>query len=423
MTQKISVNKFPAKIIKLSNGLTVIHHYIATTPVVVTDVWVRAGAIKEPEQWYGIAHFLEHTIFKGTEKIGPGEFDMIIENRGGVTNAATSHDYAHFFMTTAAQYIDDTVSALGELLLNAMIPDQELIRERDVVLEEIRQTYDNPDWLGFQYLLENIYQYHPYRRPVLGTEDSVMCLSADDLRNFHRYHYQPANMTVVIVGGIKEDQAVKCVERYFKDFSTPPNFCPVGKVKKEPPINEMRRQKIYLPRLEQSRLSLGWSCPGVENLRVAYGLDLLSVLLGEGRTSRLVWDLREERQLVQGISSGFSLQKDSSLFTISVSLEQEDLPKVEEIIVNYLWDLQKNPISEIELQKCQRLLCNDYAFSTETPGQLASLYGYYNTIATADLSIIYPEQIKSFTVEELQILANKYLSPEFYAATIMVNSV
>ncbi len=422
MTQKISVNKFPAKIIKLSNGLTVIHHYIATTPVVVTDVWVKAGAIKEPAQWYGMAHFLEHTIFKGTAKIGPGEFDMIIENRGGMTNAATSHDYAHFFITTAAQYIDDTISALGDLLLNAMIPDEELIRERDVVLEEIRQTYDNPDWLGFQYLLESIYEHHPYSRPVLGTEDSVMCLKPDDMRCFHRYHYQPENMTVVIVGGIKEDQAVKCVERYFTDFSTPPDFCPVGKVEKEPPMNEMRRQKIYLPRLEQSRLSLGWSCPGVENLRSAYGLDLLSVLLGEGRTSRLVWDLREERQLVHGISSGFSLQKDSSLFTISVNLEQEDLPKVEEIIVNYLWDLQNNPISEIELQKCQRLLCNDYAFSTETPSQLASLYGYYNTIATADLSVIYPEQIKSFTGEELRILARKYLSPEYYASTIMVNS-
>jgi zinc protease len=411
-------SSFPADIIKLSNGLTVIHQYIAATPVVVADIWVKAGAIKEPPEWHGIAHFLEHTIFKGTEKLIPGMFDMIIENTGGMTNAVTSHDYAHFFIATAVQHLHYTLPALADLMLNATIPDLEFERERYVVLEEMRQTLDDPDWLGFQCLIESIYQHHPYSKPVLGTEASVMALNPQQMRSFHRHHYQPENMTIVIVGGIGKYQALSLVERYFHKFKPSPD-CPIPEIKTEPPLTEIRRKNIYVPRIEQARILMGWKCPGVENLRAAYGLDLLSVLLAEGRTSRLIRELREERQLVQSLYSSFSLQKESSLFTINVCLDGENLQEVEEVILQYLSDLQKYPISPLELQRCQRLLCNDYAFSTETPSQLAGLYGYYNTIANAELSVIYPEQIKSFTVDELQQLANQYLSPDRYAITIM----
>ena len=131
-----------ANFLKLDSGLTVIHQYLSTTSVVVADVWVNAGAVREPENWYGMAHFLEHMIFKGTSTIRPGEFDRVIENNGGMTNAATSHDYAHYFLTTATAYLADTLPYLADLLLNAVIPEEEFDKERDVVLEEIRSCYD-----------------------------------------------------------------------------------------------------------------------------------------------------------------------------------------------------------------------------------------------------------------------------------------
>lgn len=407
-----------ASIYKLDNGLTLIHQAMSATPVVVADVWVRAGASREPKSWYGMAHFLEHMIFKGTAKLPPGAFDQNIENSGGVSNAATSYDYAHYSLTTYSPYLKDTLPQLAELLLNAAIPDSEFGRERDVVLEEIRACQDDPDWIGFQSLLQSTYQEHPYGRSVLGTEAELMQHSPLDMRCFHRAHYQPENMTVVVIGGVGKEATLELVNKAFADFCQPA-ACP--KLEKMPhlPIAGIRRQELSLPRLEQARLLMGWKGPGVNELRKSYGLDLLSVILADGRTSRLVRDLREERQLVQLICSSFSLQRESSLFTISAWLEPEYLGRVEALIRSHIEKLRTQTLTEAELARAQRQLCNEYAFSTETPNQLTGLYGYYNTIARAELAVTYTSQIRSFNVEELQQLANEYLSPDNYAVTVL----
>ncbi|MFH7030903.1 MAG: M16 family metallopeptidase [Heteroscytonema crispum UTEX LB 1556] len=418
MSQQQINTVFPASVFQLDNGLTFIHQEIPTTPVVVADVWVRAGATRELEPWFGMAHFLEHMIFKGTATLPPGVFDHNIENRGGVSNAATSYDYAHYCLTTASPYLKETLPQMGELLLNAAIPDDEFIRERDVVLEEIRQAQDDPDWLGFQSLISSVYQHHPYGRSVLGSEQELMLQSPEAMRGFHRAHYQPENMTVVIVGGIGEQPALELVNSTFADFSSRSDFPQSEKVV-EPAIKGIRRQQLNMPRLETARLLMAWTGPGVDQLGTAYGLDLLSVLLAEGRTSRLIRDLREEQQLVQGICCNFSLQRDSSLFTITAWLDPEDLERVESKIRTHLQDLQNTEISPQELARNRRLLCNEYAFSTETPNQLTGLYGYYNTIAKAELSVTYPKQIQSFDAQELQKLAQQYLSPDDYAVTVL----
>ncbi|MBD2362266.1 insulinase family protein [Anabaena minutissima FACHB-250] len=409
---------FPASVFRLDNGLTLIHQEIPTTPVVVADVWVRAGSIHEPEPWFGMAHFLEHMIFKGTATLEPGMFDHNIENTGGVSNAATSYDYANYSLTTATTYIEDTLPHLGELLLNAAIPEDEFVRERDVVLEEIRASYDDPDSVGFQSLLENVYQDHPYGRSILGNEQELMQHSPEAMRSFHRTHYQPENMTVVMAGGINQQLAWDLVNKSFCNFGQR-GECPPIKPLAKPVINGVRRQQLSLPHLEQTRLLMAWLVPGVEQLRAAYGLDLLSVLLAEGRTSRLVRDLREEQQLVQGICSNFSLQREASLFTITAWLEPEYLEIVENLILSHLDDIFNQGINENQLARTRRLLCNDYAFSTETPNQLSGMYGYYNTIAQAELSVTYPQQIQSFTPHELQQLAKQYISPQNYAVTII----
>ncbi|MEZ2229190.1 M16 family metallopeptidase [Microcoleus sp.] len=418
MSQILTALDFPANVWKLNNGLTVIHQHLKATPVVALDVWVKAGATLEPDSWSGMAHFLEHMIFKGTDSIAPVEFDQIIENRGGVTNAATSHDYAHFYVTAAASYLAETTQPLAELLLRASIPDSEFDRERDVVLEEIRQAQDDPDWLGFQAMMETVYQCHPYRRSVLGTEELLMSLTPHEMRCFHRSHYQPENMTVVIVGGVEEAQAMDLTSQAFGEFSDRWE-CPKLVAEAEPPLVEMRRQELYLPRLEQARLMMAWTGPGVAQLESACGLDLLSVLLADGRSSRLVRELREELQLVQAIESSFSLQRESSLFTISAVLAAEDVERVESVICDRLWQLQSELVSEVELLRCKRLLCNDFAFSIETPAQLAGLYGYYNTIAKAELAMSYPTKIQGFEPLDIQRLARQYLSPKHYAAVVL----
>ncbi|MGV0023564.1 M16 family metallopeptidase [Phormidesmis priestleyi] len=437
-SSQFSTDPFPANILTLENGLTLIHQHVPSG-VVAVDVWVKAGAIVEPDEWSGMAHFLEHMIFKGTDRQPPGSFDRAIENRGGMTNAATSYDYAHYFVTTAAQHLSDTLPRLGDLLVNAAIPDDEFDRERDVVLEEIRQTYDNPDCIAFEALMESVYQRHPYGRSILGTEEKLMERSPIEMRQFHRSHYQPDNMTVVIVGDVLQDEAIRQVDRAFHSFQTPLT-CAQSRLEAEPPLTTIRRQELRLPRLEQARLMMAWLTPGVnaparqpdsvlpwrpeidehrDPLQDAYGLEVLSVVLAESRSSRLVQELREDRQLVQGVSSGFTLQRESGIFTITAWLEPEQLERVEALICDRLSEMITAPVTAGELARAKRLLCNDYAFSTETPSQLAGLYGYYHTIAQADVAVSYPRRIQAITLEDLQELASRYLSPYRYAAIVM----
>lgn len=418
MLTLLTATQFPAQVLTLNNGLTLIHQEIPATPVVVVDVWVRAGAFREPEPWSGMAHFLEHMIFKGTDRIAPGVFDQVIESRGGVANAATSHDYAHFYIETASQHLDETLPTLAEILLNASISETEFIRERDVVFEEIHQAEDSIDWVEFQTLMATTYEHHPYGRSVLGTKASLMGRSPDEMRCFHRCHYQPQNMAVVVVGGVEQQRAIDLVSQAFATFPEA-DHCPQMTTAPQPVASGIRRTQRHLPQLEQARLSMAWTGPGVEQLRTGYGLDLLSVLLAEGRTSRLIHTLREELQLVHHIDSSFSLQRESSLFTISALLEPQHLNTVERMICDRLFELQTQPISTQELRRIQRLLCNDYSFSTETPAQIAGLYGYYFTIAQPELSVTYPEQIQSFQPRELQQLAQQYLDPQNYAVTVL----
>lgn len=421
MVQEIyrcTTGEFPGNIIKSNHGLTIIHQYLPATPVAVVDVWVKAGAIAEPSQWGGMAHFLEHMIFKGSRQILPGVFDQIIEHNGGVTNAFTSHDYAHFFLTTAATHLPQTLPYLAEILLQADIPDEEFSREREVVLEEIRSSHDDPDWVGFQTLCETLYQQHPYGRPILGHETQLRQYSPNQMRCFHRTHYQPDKMTVVVVGNVTEDAAISLVDTAFQDFCIP-SECPPVEIIHEPPLQEIRRNQLYLPRLAQGRLLMGWIGPGIDQLEDCIGLDLLSVVLGVGRTSRLVQELREEKQLVWDIECSFSLQRDSSLLTIGAWLNPQALSRVEGIICDRLNQLHQTLVTEVELKKAKRLLCHDYIFSTETPSQLAGLYGYYHTLARADLSLSYPVTIQQLSASDLQRIACQYLSPERYAITVM----
>lgn len=406
--------RYDLDIISFGNGLTLVHQEIPSSSVVVADIWVNAGVTTEPESWSGISHFLEHMIFKGTKNIFPGEFDYIVESTGGCANAATSYDYTHFFLTTASQYLADTLPYLAEIILQAEIPDEEFYIERDVVLEEIRSSYDDHDWIIMQTLANTIYGNHPYSRQVLGEELLLLQHTPNQMRCYHKTYYQPENMTVVLVGNIDRDRSISLVENCFQDF-TIRSECPNVYFDSEPPMIDIRRQELFLPRLEQPRLVMGWIGPGIENLEGAIALDMLSLILSGGRTSRLVRKLREEEHLLLDISCDFSLQKYSSLFTITAYLSSQNSPQIENIIRNQIHRLRTEPVTANELKNCQRSLCHDYIFSTETPEQLAGLYGYYQVLKQANLALKYPHIVKQFTAEKLQAYASQYLSPEYYA--------
>ncbi|MEM1291760.1 MAG: pitrilysin family protein [Cyanobacteria bacterium P01_H01_bin.162] len=410
---------FPATVTPLETGLTVVHHHMPATPVVVADVWVDAGAALEPVEWMGMAHFLEHMVFKGTQRLRPGMFDYAIETQGGFSNAATSHDYAHFYMALAAEALPTALPDLAELVLQAAIPDEEFGRERQVVLEEIRQAQDDPDWIAFQALSEQVFPDHAYGRPVLGTAEVLLQRSPAEMRRFHQTHYQPANMTVVVTGGIPLEPTLDLVRQTFRSFPAPA-ASPTRQTGQIQPWWGVRRQVLRVPRLEQARLLMAWVGPGVDDLNAACGMDILATLLAEGRSARLVRELREERQWVLDIGGSFSLQRDCSLFMLQAWLEPDRVDAVEALICDRLSTLALQPVSPAELERAQRLLINDFAFSTETPGQLAGLYGYYDVVASAADSYSYPTRIQAHTPTSITTLAKSFLSPNAYASTILL---
>jgi zinc protease len=416
-----SLADVPATTHRFDHGLTLIHQWMPT-PVVTVDVWVRAGAVLEPPEWLGMAHFLEHMIFKGTERFGPGVFDGAIEGCGGLTNAGTSHDYAHYYITVAADQIAEMLPYLADLLLNATILADEFERERLVVLEEIRQYQDNPDSVGYQALLAQVYGDHPYGRPVLGTEAILMARSPEDMRRFHRTHYQPQNMTVAVAGGIELEACRTLIAKQFGQFAAPLD-CPPLELYAAPVMTGILRQELRLPNVEEPRLMMAWLAPGMglgtEAIQTMVGLELVATVLTGGRTARLVNDLREERQWVLDIQASYSLQKESGLMMISAWLESEHVAAVEGAIVEHLRLLQAEGITEAELRRCQQMLCNDFAFSLETPSQLASLYGYYGALSDPALALEYPNWVRQVTREQVQDLAQCYLPIAAYAVTIL----
>ncbi|MEM1425443.1 MAG: pitrilysin family protein, partial [Cyanobacteria bacterium P01_H01_bin.130] len=364
-----------------------------------------------------------HMVFKGTTALLPGMFDQIVEGLGGMTNAATSYDYAHFYVTAAADQGKVVFEPLAELILRAAIPDGEFDRERSVVLEEMRQAEDSPDWLGYEALLALVYPEHPYGRPILGTPETLLERSPEEMRRFHRCHYQPENMTVVIAGQVDQATALGWTSELFQGFPIPEASAPEDCVAEVPAIApslpEGQRRYLRLPYLEQARLMMGWRAPGWSDAETTDALDVLAVILASGRTSRLVRELREERQWVYDISCECNVQADSTLFVITAWLDWDRLESVEGKIRDHLEKLQDYPVTDEELRRAKRLLINDHQFSCETPSQLASLYGYYNAMGSVTDALTYPDQVQAVTPELLQKVAGRYLMPHRYCSVIL----
>jgi predicted Zn-dependent peptidase len=416
----------------LANGLTVILHPIPLTDAVTVDIWVRTGGHDETAEQLGISHFLEHMVFKGTERLAPGALDQAIEGRGGITNASTGQDYTHYYITVASADLADSLPYLTEVVTQPAIPPVEFDRERQVVLEEMRRAGDSPDYLAHQSLLTQLYPDHPYGRPVLGTEESVGSLTPEAMRDYHRSRYSPEQLTVVVVGGIDPDATLDLITQQLGHLLPAPST-PIPPLSSQPswatpqPLDEIQRSDSTHPRLEQARLLMAWPTISVQDWDVACGLDLIAAVLGEGRTSRLVRLLREQRGWVRGVAAGSIVQQSGGFFSVSAHLDPSHLEVVEQAVVMAIQRLHEELISEEELNRSRRMLLNEFVFSTESPSQLASLFGYYDVMgswigqAEAGMSMAhrYLEQIQSLQSSHLQALARRYLNPTGYVVTTL----
>ncbi len=407
---------------KLDNGLTIIAEQLPVEAVNL-NIWFQVGSAMEPNAINGMAHFLEHMMFKGTPNLKPGEFDRLVEQRGGMMNAATSQDYTHYYITTAPKDFADLAPLQLELVTNPSLPEDEFVREKKVVLEEIRRSEDNSSRRTYARAMETCFESLPYRRPILGPADVIAEVTPEQMREFHRQWYHPEKMTVSAVGNLPVETLMETVSNAWEKIAREcysPLPTNISFPQPEAPFSQVVRREYSDPQLQQARLVMLWRVPGLNDLEKTYPLNVLAAILGQGKASRLFRQLREEEQLVSAIGAGNSTQKLQGNFSISARLPLENVEKVETAIQTQIQRLQEEKVTATELNHIQTKVANRYIFANEKPSDRANLYGYYfSQLGDLNPAFNYPEIIRQLTPEDIQKAAQTYLSAEAYGIVIL----
>jgi len=421
---------------QLPNGLTIIVEQMPIDAVNLS-IWLNMGSVVEPDEINGMAHFLEHMIFKGTPEIACGEFERLVEERGAVTNAATSQDYTNYYITTAPKDFAALAPLQVELVMNPSFDAEHFERERPVILEEIRRAEDSPQRRTFYRSMEMCFDELPYRRPVLGPTSVIEGLSAQQMRAFHRTWYQPQNMTAVVVGNLPVDDMIRVIEASFEQAlarrsagaaspeenranANPVLVEQIPSTQPEAPFTTLRRHEYTDDTLQQARLVMGWRVPGMCDLDQTYALDVVASILSRGRTARLIDDLRERRHLVNSISASNLSFGNQGVFYISAKVSVDNLEAAESAILAHIERLHNVPVTASELARVQTTVANRYVFGSETPSDRAGLYGYYQAM-TGNIhhALGYPAHIRNISAAAVQAAVRQYLPLHAYGVVTL----
>jgi len=376
-------------------------------PLVCLDFWCRAGSVWERPEESGLAHFLEHMVFKGSERLAAGAFDLRIEALGGSSNAATGFDDVHFHVLIPPEAAAEGLELLLDLVLAPALDPEAFAMERQVVLEELAQSEDQPDEVAVQTLLSRACPRHPYGLPILGLKERLLAQTPAAMAAFHRRRYTAEHCVLALSGalatadldGVLERCALAALPSGPADPVLPPLHLVAGV------------HRLTLPRLESARLLMVWPLPPGDDQRAVMGADLLTTLLAEGRRSRLVERLREQLRLVESIDLDLHVMECGSLALLEAVCEPEELELVQEAIARVWQEAGAAPLAEAEWQRCRRLVANGYRFGLESPGGVAGLIGS-NGLWGRDQPLQHPlELLESWSAGELQQLALPLLDP------------
>ena len=342
---------------KLDNGQTVVIEQVKNNPIVTIDTWIRTGSINEDDSNSGISHFLEHLFFKGTETHPTGDFDKILESKGAVTNAATSKDFTHYYITISSKYFDKALELHADMLLHPQVPRKEMEKERKVVLEEIAKDANSPANICYENLNNLLYTTHPYKRKVIGSAKVVENVSREEILNYYKQHYAPSNMTTIIVGDIDPQHALAEIK---KDFNKPYQKISNNKYKKEKMLTSQKRNTSYMP-TQTGYMMIGFRDADISS-NDTYALDVLATILGDGRSSRLYQSLKEQKQLVNSISAGNSTMKDDGIFIINSNFLPHNAQKVENAIFTEINKIKEFGVSDTDLKIAKKILFKRICF-------------------------------------------------------------
>jgi len=343
-------------------------------PLISIDIWCKAGSSFEEIGKNGTAHFLEHMIFKGSNKIMPGEFDHKIESLGGLSNASTGHDDVHYHVLIPPNNFRESLALLTNIVVAPVFNPDEFIKEKGVVIDEIKQQNDQPEERLFNYFLKRIWLSPNYGNSILGTEHSIKNLEINDLMKFHSKHYTSEKICIAIAGNLSEE-IYKILEKSdLSGIKESPNLI---NLKNKPSLKIRNgRESVKFDNLEFSRIFMAWFIPNLNDQKNIIGLEILASILSVGRNSRLVKILKEDSNLVESIYVDVNAGELGGLFIIEASCESKDIDLVEKQINKTIDEISNSKaLSLDEINKAINIVKSNYIFNLETSTQLSSFFG------------------------------------------------
>jgi zinc protease len=402
---------------QLPSGLTVVLQENRAAKVVAFQAWVGVGSADEPPELAGIAHVFEHMLFKGTARRGVGQIAQDIEGAGGEINAWTSFDQTVYHLVLASRYFDTGLDILADALFNSSFDPVELERELRVVLEEVKQGEDNPGRVATQTLFGAAYLKHPYRRPVIGYSRTVKSFTRERLLEFFHRYYVASNITLVIVGDF---DAARARQKIAEAFAGAPAGSPSVRTTPREPVQRAPRAAAVTQDVREAHLAVAFHVPGIRHPDTG-ALDLASILLGQGDSSRLTVGVKRQRQLVNDVYAYSYTPRDPGLLVTGATLPAERLDAALDGILAEVFRLRFDEVSAEELQKAQAIVEADAVYQKETVQGQARKLGFFETVAGGlDYEDEYNRQVRAVTPAAVREAARRYFTVENASVAVLL---
>jgi zinc protease len=410
-----TVTSPPPATFTLANGLKVVVIPDHRTPVVTQMIWYKVGSADETPGKSGLAHFLEHLMFKGTSKHPAGQFSQTVLKIGGNENAFTSTDYTGYFQRVPRDQLGTMMEFEADRMTGLILKDENVLPERDVVLEEYNmRVANNPEARLTEQIMAALYLNHPYGRPVIGWHHEIEKLDREDALAFYKRFYAPNNATLVIAGDVDEKDVRPMAERTFGQVAPQPSI-PARRVRpQEPTPIAPRTVTLADPRVEQPTMKRYYLVPSATTAAAGESpaLDVLAQLMGNGSNSYLYRALVIDRPLAVSAGAGYQgTSLDPTQFTISVAPKPGvDFAQIEQVVDRVIADVGQNPVPAEDLERVKTQLIAEAIYAQDNQATLARWYG---AALTTGLSIedirSWPDRIRAVTAEQVRAAARKWL--------------
>src|SRR5574337_166409 len=403
----------------LENGLKILLLEEHKAPVVTIHVWYRVGARNEQPGTTGLSHLLEHMMFKGTSKLGPGLFSRTIRKNGGRENAFTSEDYTGYFETFASDRVELALKLEADRMRNLLLDSKEIESEKKVVMEERRlRTEDEPISALREVMEAAAFQAHPYRQPVIGWMSDIEGLAREDLVRYYNTYYVPNNAVLIVVGDFKSDELLPKIRQYFG--AIPRGVEPPAVRAVEP--EQRGERKLFLKKeAELPFVFMGYHVPNLKHPD-NFALEVLAYILSGGKSARIYKSLVYEKQLALFAGGGYERESiDPNLFPLYASvMPSKTAEEVEAALTAEIERVKNEPIPDRELQKAKNQIEAGFLFGQDSIFNLARQLAEYEIVAGWRAWEAYLPGIRAVTAADLQRVAKTYLTPENRTVAVLI---